>query len=63
MSFRQDFLRARLSHLPADVPGGAEAEEEDDEEELDDFDVNGLGAAGSSSGSRAGDSFMRCVLS
>lgn len=57
MSFRQDFLRARLSHLPADVPGGAEvAENEDEEEELDDFDVNGLGAAGRSGGR---ESFMR----
>lgn len=65
MAFRQDFLKARLSKLPAQLPPellNTSSNDDDglgdDEalEELDDFDINGLGPT-----SRR-DDFMKCVL-
>ena len=60
MSFRQDFLHARMAKLRAEMPpelaNAQDVDDDDETEELDDFDVNGLGASTSAS-----SSFLKCA--
>lgn len=65
MSFRQDFLKARLSKLPAHAPpfpsnGDDNNDNDDEEEELDDFDVNSMPST--SSGFMKSVSLVLCFV-
>lgn len=60
MSFRQDFLQARMAKMRAELPpelANSQGDRDEETEELDDFDVNGLGASASAS-----SSFMKCAI-
>lgn len=55
MSFRDEFLKARLGSLPVHPPSAEDDDEE--EEELDSFDVNAVpGLAGRAHAAAAGSS-------